>query len=331
MTKKVIFGGVPGMTQSDIDKMEQYLLEEYPEVDFYFYGEDTISKEELLMVGKDADVLISWDQEMDDEIYSSLNLTAYCAASTGFSPANVDAASKNGVYVANVPDYCMEEVSSHTVTLILSLYRRLYRMVDYVKEGNWDLSPMKNIKRFENSTVGLMGLGRIPRKVSEKLSGFGVEIISYDPFVSKEDMKELGVKKVDLDELLAQSDYLSLHTPLMESTEKIINKENISKMKDGAYLINTARGGLINEEALLEALDSGKIRAAGLDVLSDEPPSQIGRKLIDHENTIVTGHCSYVSIESSDEQIRKTAINVAMFLSGQIPEYTLNKKTTKEK
>lgn len=331
MTKKVIFGGVPGMTQSDIDKMEQYLLEEYPEVDFYFYGEDTISKEELLMVGKDADVLISWDQEMDDEIYSSLNLTAYCAASTGFSPANVDAASKNGVYVANVPDYCMEEVSSHTVTLILSLYRRLYRMVDYVKEGNWDLSPMKNIKRFENSTVGLMGLGRIPRKVSEKLSGFGVEIISYDPFVSKEDMKELGVKKVDLDELLAQSDYLSLHTPLMESTEKIINKENISKMKDGAYLINTARGGLINEEALLEALDSGKIRAAGLDVLSDEPPSQIGRKLIDHENTIVTGHCSYVSIESSDEQIRKTAINVAMFLSGEIPKYTLNKKTTKEK
>ena len=331
MTKKVIFGGVPGMTQSDIDKMEQYLLEEYPEVDFYFYGEDTISKEELLMVGKDADVLISWDQEMDDEIYSSLNLTAYCAASTGFSPANVDAASKNGVYVANVPDYCMEEVSSHTVTLILSLYRRLYRMVDYVKEGNWDLSPMKNIKRFENSTVGLMGLGRIPRKVSEKLSGFGVEIISYDPFVSKEDMKELGVKKVDLDELLAQSDYLSLHTPLMESTEKIINKENISKMKDGAYLINTARGGLINEEALLEALDSGKIRAAGLDVLRDEPPSQIGRKLIDHENTIVTGHCSYVSIESSDEQIRKTAINVAMFLSGEIPKYTLNKKTTKEK
>lgn len=326
MAKKVIFGGVPGMVDSDIEKMEQYVLEEYPDADFYFYGKETISKEELIELAKDAEVLISWDQEMDDEIYSSLKLRAYCAASTGFNAANIDAASRNGVYVANVPDYCMEEVSSHTVTLILSLYRRLYRMLDYVKEGNWDLTPMDNLKRFENSTVGLMGLGRIPRRVAEKLSGFGVKIIAYDPFVSEDDMIKIGVNKVDLDELLVNSDYLSLHTPLMESTEKIINRESISKMKDGAYLINTARGGLVDEEALLEALDSGKLAAAGLDVLADEPPSQIGKKLIAHKNTIITGHSSYVSIESSDEQIRKTAINVAKFLSGQIPEYILNKK-----
>lgn len=326
MTKKVIFGGVPGMPEADIKKMEKYVLEEYSDMDFHYYGEETISKEELLKVGKDADVLISWDQEMDDEIYSSLNLTAYCAASTGFNAANIEAASRNGVYVANVPDYCMDEVATHAVTLILSLYRRLYTMVDYVKEGNWDLAPMKNVRRFENSRVGLMGFGRIPRKVAEKLKGFGVTILAYDPYVSEGNMAEAGVRKVDMDELFKESDYISLHTPLMEGTEKIINEETISKMKDGVFLVNTARGGLVDEVDLLNALDSGKIQAAGLDVLVDEPPSEIGKKLIAHTNTLVTGHSSYVSLEASDEQIRKTAVNVAKFLSGEVAEYTLNKK-----
>lgn len=324
MSKKVLFGGVPGMTESDIKKMEQYVLEECPDIDFYFYGEETISKEKLLEVGKDAHVIISWDQQMDDEIYSSLNLIAYCAASTGFNAANIDAATRNGVYVANVPDYCMEEVATHSLTLILSLYRRLYAMVDYVKKGNWDLSPMKNVKRFENSTLGLIGFGRIPRNLTKKLSGFGVKIIAYDPYIQEEDMRKNGVKKLELDELLSESDYISLHTPLIESTENLINETTISKMKDGAFLINTARGGLIDEYALYNALDSGKIQAAALDVLVDEPPSEIGKKLIEHKNTIITGHSSYVSLESSDEQIRKTAINVGKFLSGQIPEYTLN-------
>ena len=324
MARKVIFGGVPGMIESDIKKMEQYVLEECPDVDFYFFGEQTICKEELLKIGKDADVIISWDQEMDDEIYSSLNLIAYCAASTGFNAANIDAATRNDVYVANVSDYCMDEVATHSVTLILSLYRRLYTMVDYIKEGKWDLAPMDGVKRFENSTVGLMGFGRIPRKIAKKLHGFGMDIIAYDPFISKEDMDKVGVRKVDMDELLKESDYLSLHTPLMGSTKNIINEDSIDKMKDGVFLVNTARGGLVDEEALLNALDSGKIRAAGLDVLVDEPPNEIGKKLIAHKNTIVTGHSSYVSLEASDEQIRKTAINVAKFLSGEIPKYTLN-------
>ena len=119
----MIFGGVPGMLESDIKKMEKYVLEEHPSCEFHFYGEQTLSKQELIDIGKDADILISWDQEMDDKTYRALNLTAYCAASIGFNAANIDAATRNGVYVSNVPDYCIEEVLTHAITLMLSLYR----------------------------------------------------------------------------------------------------------------------------------------------------------------------------------------------------------------
>lgn len=325
MAKKVIFGGVPGMLESDIKKMEKYVLEEYPGAQFHFYGEDTLSSDELIKIGKDADVLISWDQEMDEETYAAMNLTGYCAASVGFNAANVDAATKNKVYVVNVPDYCTHEVATHTVTLMLSLYRRLYKMVDYIKDGNWDLSPMANIKRFELSTVGLLGFGRIPRAVAKKLEGFGVEVIAYDPFVSEEDMKKVNVKKVGLEEIFKRSDYLSLHSPLTKDTKHIVSRENIALMKEGAYLVNTARGGLVDEEALYEALTSGKIQAAGLDVLTDEPPSEMGKKIIALKNAIVTGHSSYASVEASDEQVRMTAQNVAKFLSGMVPDTTINK------
>ena len=329
MGKKVLFGGVPGMPGSDIEKMEKYILEEYPDCEFHYYGEQTISKEKLMEIGKDADVLVSWDQEMDDEIYQKLNLTAYCAASIGFNAANIEAATRNGVYVANVPDYCTDEVATHAITLMLSLYRKLYIMIDHIRDGGWDLDPLTNIRRFENSTVGLMGFGKIPRAVASKLSGFGLEIIAYDPFVDQEQMASIGVKKVDLDQLFMESDYLSLHTPLMESTRNIINSESIEKMKDGAFIINTARGGLIDEKALYEALCSGKIEAAALDVLGDEPPSESGRRLIDHKKTIVTGHSSYVSLEASDAQIRMTAENVAKFLSGETPASCVNKREIK--
>ena len=111
------------MLESDIKKMEKYVLEEHPSCEFHFYGEQTLSKQELIDIGKDADILISWDQEMDDKTYRALNLTAYCAASIGFNAANIDAATRNGVYVSNVPDYCIEEVLTHAITLMLSLYR----------------------------------------------------------------------------------------------------------------------------------------------------------------------------------------------------------------
>lgn len=325
MTSRVIFGGVPGMVPADIKKMQQYILEETPEADFHFYGENVLSREELLEVARGATVLVSWDQPMDEDLYEALDLKAYCAASIGFDAANIKAASKNGVYVANAPDYCTNEVASHALAFILALYRRFYSVVDYVKAGHWDLSPMEATKRFENSTVGLVGFGRIPQALAKKLSGFETKILAFDPFISQEEMQKLGVEKVELEELFKNSDYISLHTPLLDSTRHLVNEKTISLMKDGVYLVNTARGALIDEEALYQALVSGKIRAAALDVLTEEPPSEMGRKLIELDNTIITPHSSYASMEASDLQIRTTAKNVAAFLRGQVADNTLNK------
>ncbi len=213
--KKVGLCGVPGMKKNDIKKMEKYIKEEYENVNFNFISEDVLTKEELIEKCKDLEVLISWDQEMDDEIYERLNLRAYCAASIGFNAANVEAATRNNVLVTNVADYCVDEVAVHTVMMMLACNRKLNLMVPYVKDGNWDLDVLGSIKRFEGSTVGLLGFGSIPKSVATKLSGFEVNILAYDPFVSEAQMKELDVKKVELDTLFKESDYLSLHTPLL--------------------------------------------------------------------------------------------------------------------
>ncbi|MCQ4925790.1 C-terminal binding protein [Tissierella carlieri] len=322
--KKVALCGVPGMNKEDIEKMERYIREEYENVEFLFLSEDVLKKEELIKRCRDVEILISWDQEMDDEIYEKLNLRAYCAASTGFNAANIEAATRNKVIVTNVVDYCVDEVATHAIMLMLGCNKKLYSMIPYVKDGNWDLSILGKIKRFENSTVGLFGFGSIPKAVSRKLSGFGVNIISYDPFVSEEDMKSLNVTKVDLDTLFKESDYLSLHTPLLDSTKNIINKEVFEKMKPTAFLINTARGGLVNHEDLYEALTNNYIQGAGLDVLENEPPKEIDKMIIALPNTIITAHSAYLSEEASDSQIRITAEIVGKILNLSIPNNVRN-------
>ncbi|WP_333638147.1 C-terminal binding protein [Tissierella praeacuta] len=322
--KKVALCGVPGMNREDIEKMEKYIKEEYKDVEFLFLTENVLEKEELIELCQDVEILISWDQEMDDEIYEKLNLRAYCAASTGFNAANIEAATRNKVIVTNVVDYCVDEVATHAIMLMLGCNKKIYSMVPYVKNGNWDLSVLGKIQRFENSTVGLLGFGSIPKAVAKKLSGFHLNIISYDPFVNEEDMKTLNVTKVDLDTLFKESDYLSLHTPLLESTKNIINKEVFKIMKSTAFLINTARGGLINHEDLYEALTNNYIQGAGLDVLENEPPKEIDKKIISLPNTIVTAHSAYLSEEASNSQIRITAEAVGKILNSSIPNNVKN-------
>lgn len=328
--KKVGLCAVPGMKKRDIEKMEEYIKEEYEDVDFKFISEDVLGKEQLIEKCKDLEVLVSWDQEMDDEIYSRLNLRAYCAASIGFNAANVEAATRNKVVVTNVSDYCVDEVAVHTVMMILASNRKLSKMMPYVKDGNWDLEILGSIKRFQGSTVGLLGFGSIPKSVATKLSGFGVNIISYDPFVSEEEMGKFNVKKVELETLLNRSDYLSLHTPLLASTEKIINMENIGKMKPTAYIINTARGLLIDQADLAQALEEGLIQGAGLDVLENEPPMESDRKIIDSDKTIVTAHSAYVSDEASDSQLRITAKIVGDILKSKAPINVRNPEILEE-
>ncbi len=324
--KKVALCGVPGMNKSDIEKMETYIRKEYANLDFLFLGEFVLDKEELIEKCKDVEVLVSWDQEMDEEIYRSLNLRAYIAASAGYNAANVEIASKFNVVVSNAKGYCKEEVAIHTIMFILDFARRKYLLMPDVREGNWSLATAGKITRFSMSTVGILGLGSIGSNVAKMLKGFGVRIIANDPFVSAHEMEKLGVESVDFETLLKESDYLTLHTPLLESTLGLIDLEAIKTMKSSAYIINTSRGQIINQEDLYFALTNGLIAGAGLDVIENEPPKERDKKLIELKNVLISPHSAYLSEESSDAQISITAKEVGRILRNEAPINLVNRE-----
>ena len=324
--KKVALCGVPGMNKSDIEKMETYIRKEYANLEFVFLGELVLDKEDLIKKCKDVEVLVSWDQEMDEEIYSSLNLRAYIAASAGYNAANVEIASKFNVVVSNAKGYCKEEVAIHTIMFILDFARRKYLLMPDVREGNWSLATAGKITRFSMSTVGILGLGSIGSNVAKMLKGFGVRIIANDPFVSAHEMEKLGVESVDFETLLKESDYLTLHTPLLESTLGLIDLEAIKTMKSSAYIINTSRGQVINQEDLYFALTNGLIAGAGLDVIENEPPKERDKKLIELKNVLISPHSAYLSEESSDAQISITAKEVGRILRNEAPINLVNRE-----
>lgn len=322
--KKVILCGVPGMKTSDIEKMEKYIKEEYYNVEFKFISELVLEKDKLIEGCKDAEILISWDQEMDEDIYKELNLRAYIAASAGYNAANVVAATKYNVVVSNAKGYCREEVAIHSLMYILDFARRQHIMAPAVKEGKWELSIAGDIRRFSESVVGILGLGMIGSKVAELLRSFGVKIISYDPYVSEWKMNELGVLKVEFNQLIKESDYLTIHAPLTDVTKEMINIDVLNKMKPSSYIINTARGGIIKQEDLYIALTNGLIAGAGLDVLENEPPRESDRKIIELPNVMVTPHSAYLSDEASDSQLRITSKEVGRILRNEKPINLVN-------
>lgn len=327
--RKVVVSGLPGVSDDVIQLFRNNLKVEYDDAEVIYISEDEIPDEEFIEKSKGAEIVVSWVQQMTDRTYQELNLKAFCAPSIGFNAANIDAATRNNVLVTNCGDYCAEEVATHTMMLILNMARKAYAFVEDVKKGNWSLESAGSLKRFSESTVGLVGFGNIPKNVAKMLSGFGVRIISYDPYVSQEIMDKFNVEKVELDTLIRESEYISLHTPLFESTANMVNKDSISKMKDGVFIINTARGGLVNHEDLYQALKSGKVQGAGLDVLKNEPLEEIDRNLINLPNTVVTPHSAFISDESEDALWKVSAKAVGAILRGEKPENIKNPEILK--
>ena len=326
MTKhKVYFGAVPGMSESQIEDMEKELKRQIPNIGYTFYGERVLSTEELIEYCDDAEVIITWDQEMDEESYVALkSLKAYCAASIGFNGANVDQANKYGIIVTNAGNYCIEEVATHTVALILACNRKLKLMNEKVMDNNWDSNLADPLLRFSDATVGLFGFGEIGRMVAKYLSGFGCRIIAADPYADYGLAKSLDVEITDLETMIKGSDYISIHTPLLEGTEYAFNRELFSEMKESVCLINTSRGRIIKNEDLLEAINNGKVAFAALDVLENEPPGEIEKKLINHPRVIVTPHAAYNSVKASKDLILNTVKCVKDILNNKVPKYIVN-------
>ena len=242
----------------------------------------------------------------------------------GYDNVDVDSATKAGIWVANVPDYSIEDVSDHALALLLSCIRKIAFKDREIRKGEWNLHKKQPVHRIRNRVLGLIGYGKIAMALHRKVLGFGLkEILVYDPYVSKEKIMKKSGRKVDLNILLTNSDYISIHVPLSKETEKLIGEKEFSLMKKNTIVINTSRGPIIDEKALIEALRSNKIECAGIDVFEKEPLSKDHPfKMID--NIVITDHAAYYSEESIVELKEKAAKNVIEVLKGNSPIYSVN-------
>lgn len=222
---------------------------------------------------------------------------AIIALGMGYQNVDMEAASNKGIHVSNIPDYCIEEVSDHTVAMMLHGMRRLSDYSAVVKNDSWDSFAVTGIKPINRLTVGLLGFGRIAKRVSEKLKPFGARIIAHDDFIPREIFDEYDVEAVSFEDLMQHSNHLSLHVPLTEDTKHIINADSLKMMQDGAFIVNTCRGGIIIEDDLIQAIESGKIAGAALDVLEQEPPD-FSNPLLNRKEVLITPHAAYYSDEA---------------------------------
>ena len=247
------------------------------------------------------------------------------ASRYGIGVDNVDIATATelGIVVTNVPDYCIDEVADHAIGMIVALNRRLGQHDQLVKRGGWaDLKLNQSMKRMRDATLGIVGFGRIGRAVATRGSVFCGKVIAYDPLLDEGTTID-GVEVVSFDELVRESDFITVHVPLLPSTENLIGAAQLEAMKDDAIVVNCARGGLIDETALAEALANGQIGGAGLDVLEPAPPPD-DHPLLAFDNVIITPHTAFFSQASTVELERRTAQEVVRVLNGERPENFIN-------
>ena len=232
-------------------------------------------------------------------------------------------ATARGILVANVPEYCIQEVSDHTVALILAANRRLVAGNEAVRQGNWGPAVMAGTPRLATLTVGVVGFGRIGQEVARKLLPLVARVLAYDPYLPAEEIAAHGAAPAGLDELLGASDFVTINCPLTPASRHLLNAETLARMKPGAWLVNTARGEIVDEEALVEALQVGHLGGAALDVLTVEPPAP-GARVARLPNVILTPHVAWVSTQATADLQRLAAEEARRVLEGQRPRWLVN-------
>ncbi|RLM90020.1 C-terminal binding protein [Haloarcula sp. Atlit-7R] len=249
----------------------------------------------------------------------------------GVDGIDTERAADRGIYVSNVPVYCQDEVSEHTLLLLLALERNLTAYDSAMHDGKWtqDVTTTQ-VHRLRGQTLGLVGFGTIARLVAEKAQAFGMDVVASDPYIDAEEMVRADVEKVEFEELLAVADAVSLHAPLVEETRGTMDAEAFERMKESAFLVNVARGGLVIEDDLVAALRADDIAGAGLDVFQTEPSGQTDAlpafesPLCDLDNTVLTPHVAWFSQEANDQRRRTAARDVRRVLEGTPPENPVN-------
>ena len=282
------------------------------------------SADDILAVARDAHAILVTYAKLPGELLRQLTrCKAIGRFGLGVDNIELPAAKALGIAVNYVPDYCLREVSDHAMALLLALARKVTLANTLVQAGRWEVPPLVPLRRLEGQVLGLVGFGNIPRMVAPKAKAFGLKVLAHDPYVKNEAFSIAGVEGVSFDALLARSDFISVHAPLLLATRGLMNASAFARMKRGAFLINTARGPLIDETALIAALDSGKLGGAALDVVETEPLPKAS-PLLGRDNVILTPHTAFYSVEALEELQSKCASDVARVLSGEKAVYPIS-------
>ena len=280
----------------------------------------------ILALCKDADAILVNLAPLTAETISGLERCKVIARyGVGFDNVDVQAAAKKGIFVLNVPDYCLEDVSDQAFALVMACVRKTSLRDRQVRSGQWNIGTKDPMFRIAGKVFGLAGYGSIPKVLHRKLKGFDLKrVLVYDPFVPEEVIRQAGAEKVDFDALLSQSDFVSCHVPLSEKTRHLFNREAFAKMKPGAIFVNTSRGGLVDTQALYEALKSRHLNSAGVDVHETEPVPA-GYVLFGLDNVVLSDHTGWYSEEAQVDLQTKAAQGVAEVLTGKPPRNAVNK------
>lgn len=322
------------LTAAIVDGMENGRLmpaleekEELSKINSSLQVLDCRTEEDIIAKAQDADAILTVGAPMTRRVLEKLpKCQVIIRYGIGYDTVDVDAATDNHVLVVNIPDFCFEEVSNHALALLLACAKKLTLLNDMVKAGRWAeakkaQSPMGPVC---GQTCGIIGCGNIGRATARKAQCFGLKVLGYDPYIDKALAKQSGITLVDLTELLQKSDYVLLHTALTSETRHLISEKQLKMMKPSAYLINTARGAVIDEPALIRALQGKWIAGAGLDVFEKEPVDP-ANPLLKMDNVIVMPHSASYSDEAFSRLRRSVGQEAARVLSGKWPKNAVNK------
>lgn len=315
--KNISLGKVWIIDDAGLDHRKEIAIYDEENISYVLSTQKSLEKD-LERFGRYADVIVAEaSTSIDEKLIKKLNnCKTIISFGIGFNHIDLEVARKSNIEVTNLGDYCSNEVADHTLSLILTLLRRL---VDYnkdLKAGNWESISLKPLHRFETTTIGLLGFGSISQKVAKRLMVFGFKVVAHDEYVDEKVFDVANVTSVSFEELLTRSNLLSLHVPLTNDTENMLNEESMREMTKNSMIVNTCRGGIIDEYALAKLINEGHLSGAGLDVFLSEPPD-MENPIFLMDEIITTPHAAYYSVESVEEMQIRTAENVKKALKNE--------------
>lgn len=283
-----------------------------------------VTDDEIIEMAADADGLIVVDAPIGRRVLESLKqCKVVLRTGVGVDTIDVEAATELGIAVICVPDLWIREVANHALSLLLACNRKIVQLDSVVRSGNWSPIIPAPVGSLHGETLGIVGFGRIGRSLASRAKAFELNVLAYDPYLTDSVFCEAGVESVSWDDLLQRSDYISIHSPKTDKTHHLFDEDAFRRMKRTAYLINTSRGAVVDQEVLVLALQEGWIAGAGLDVLEEEPPAT-NNPLLKMDNVVLTPHTSYYSDSAVQELPIRCGSEVAKVLTGRMPQNLFN-------